>query len=207
MALMDSLELPPERLRALLDILTHHEAYAEIAAFKCKSSISTFGEPMQEDVATALRSSPLIRLLLHKFILVLPGLREVDADFWTDKIPSFATALANCNLSESYDKGSIGIRRTLSTAIAALVERVSYGVLGGFSAPNRPPTGSYNVSIPGDIQAAWNDFLQQTIYGNLIDSLFAKAAETDDLSEHDEIVQAAHEYVLIMFVVAPFHHA
>jgi len=45
---------------------------------------------------------------------------------------------------------------------------------------------------------AWDDFLQQIVYGDLLDRLFSKAAETDQLSEHDSLVQAAHEYAVVM---------
>ena len=200
-----NIELTPEQLRALLDILTHHEAYAEIEALKYESSIENFGTPVQRESTGTHTSSPLIRLLLHKFILVLPGLRDVDGAFWTDEVPSLVAALASRNLSESYDKGSIGIRKTLSTAIAALIESVSRGVLGGFSAPESPLSRkirSYNASVPMDIQVAWDDFLQGIIYGDLLDSLLAKTAETDQLSEQNELVRATHEYILIMFVPA-----
>lgn len=200
--------LTPRQLHALLDILTHHEAYSEIEAFKNPTSIRSCGQPFQVDTKGQESSSPLIQLLLKKFILILPGLRDVDPNFWRDGIPKLAIALADANLSESYDKGSIGIRKTLSTAVASLAEAVSRGVLGGFTASKDsfPP-----CSDPGgfeDPEAAWTDFLHQSLYGDMLDRLFAKASQTHQLSQHEPCVQKAHEYVLIMFVFRfPRYHS
>lgn len=196
----DSYDLTPKQLHALLDVLTHHEAYSEIESFKIPTSIRTFGPPFGLDINGHDASSPLIQLLLKRFILILPGLRDVDPSFWRDGIPKLAVALADGNLSESYDKGSIGIRKTLSTAVASLAEAVSRGVLGGFTACKdsiRP------CSDPGafeDLEAAWTEFLHQTLYGDMLDRLFAKASQTDQLSQHEPCAQKAHEYVLIMLV-------
>ncbi|KAL9123719.1 MAG: hypothetical protein Q9217_006878 [Psora testacea] len=190
--------LSSRQLHALFDILTHHEAYTEVEAFKLSSSIKKFGDPLQPEDPTGPISSPLVHILLHKFILVLPGLRDVTPEFWSQHIPRLATALADANLSESYDKGSIGIRKTLSTAIAALIECVSRGILGGFTTDKGTPGRQYDSAKPEDVQAAWNDFCQQTISGDLLDRIFTKAAETDQLSQHEPLVQAAHQYVIII---------
>jgi len=117
---MESQQLSPSQAHALFDILTHHEAYAEIQALKDRKSIANFGVPLQPESPSA-SSSPLIETLLSRFILVLPGLRDVPPEFWTENIKGLATALDDANLSESYDKGSIGIRKTLSTAIASIM--------------------------------------------------------------------------------------
>ena len=204
----DSLHrLSSKHLYALFDVLTHHEAYAEIEALKISSNIETFGDPLQTGIPASHTSSPLIQILLHKFILVLPGLRDVSPEFWSQRIPGLATALANANLSESCDKGSISIRRTLSTAIASMVECVSRGVLGGFSAGRSLPNRQYDTAKPEDVQAAWDQFLHQSITGDMLDRIFAKTSETDQLAEHESLVQAAHQYVLIMFVVSLHIHA
>ena len=193
-------DLSSKQLHALFDILTHHEAYAEIEAFKLSSSITTFGDPLQSDISPSHTSSPLIQILLHRFVLVLPGLRDVAPSFWSQNIPGLATALADANLSESYDKGSIGIRRTLSSAIAAVVEPVARGILGGFSAGEATPGRCYDTSKPEDVQAGWDDFLQGIIAGDLLARIVRQAAKSDDLSSHESVVKAAHEYILIMSV-------
>jgi len=44
---------------------------------------------------------------------------------------------------------------------------------------------------------SWHDALQEAVYGNLMDEMFAKAAETDDLERHPSLVRAFHEYVVV----------
>ncbi|MCJ1453702.1 hypothetical protein MMC28_004050 [Mycoblastus sanguinarius] len=192
-------QLSSSQAQALFDILTHHEAYAEIQALKKPQAIASFGAPLQPERPSASSSSPLIQTLLDKFIYNLPGIRDVSQDFWTRNISGLVSALADANLSESYDKGSIGIRKTLSTAIASVVEYVSRGTLGGFpKTPLQNADRRYDASNPDDVTTAWDDFLQQIIYGDMLDRMFAKAAQTDQLSDHESIVQAVHEYVFVM---------
>ena len=195
---MISQTLSQSQSHALFDILTHHETYREIRALKDPPTITNFGLPLQPNNSSAA-SSPLIQILLQRFILVLPGLRDIPPDFWTQNIRGLATALDEATLSESYDKGSIGIRKTLSTAIASVVEYVSRGCLGGYPRQSSSEDREFDTSKPDDVIAAWDEFLQQIIYGSLLDQMFAKAAETDQLSDHDSLVQAAHAYVLVMF--------
>ena len=195
---MASQTLSPNQAHALFDILTHHETYAEIQALKDPKSITNFGAPLQPETP-ANSSSPLIQILLQEFIYILPGLHDVSSEFWSANIKGLATALDDANLSESYDKGSIGIRKTLATAIASMVEYVSRGCIGGYPSHVDDRTGEYSTSNGDDVITAWDQFLQQIIYGNMLENMFAKAAETDKLSDHESIVQAAHEYALVMF--------
>lgn len=191
--------LSPVQAHALFDILTHHEAYTEIRNLKDPQAIATFGAPLQAETPSD-SSSPLIQILLQKFILtVLPGLRDVPSDFWTTNIKGLATALDDANLSESYDKGSIGIRKTLATAIASIVEYVARGVLGGYAKNLDGQERDYDPNKPDDVIAAWDRFLQGIIYENGLDKMFAKAKETDRLEDHESLIQAAHEYVIVMF--------
>jgi hypothetical protein len=195
---MTSLLLSPTQLHALFDILTHHESYSEIQTLKNPEAIAKFGLPLQPETPSD-SSSPLLQVLLKKFITVLPGIRDVPSDFWQSNITGLATALDSANLSESYDKGSIGIRKTLSTAIASIVEYVSRGVLGGYPKTAMKKDGRYDASNPDEVIAAWNEFLQQIIYGDMLEKMVAKAAETDKLTDHEPLVQAAHEYAFVMF--------
>ena len=194
---MATQNLSPTQAHALLDILTHHESYCELRALKDTQTIANFGVPLEPKTSRG-SSSPLIQILLNSFILVLPGLRDVPPDFWAQNIKGLATALDDATLSESYDKGSIGIRKTLSTAIASMIEYVSRGCLGGYPRHAHGGGSSYSTSDPDDVIAAWDEFLQQIIYGDMLNRMFAKAAETDKLSDHEPLVQAAHEYALVM---------
>ena len=188
--------LSPKQAHALFDILTHHETYAEVQALKDSKIVSDFRIP-GESSTPENSASPLLQLLLHKFIYVLPGLSDVAPDFWAN-VRNLVVALAQGNLSESYDKGSIGIRKTLSTATASIVEYVARGCLGGHPRHPKQKDSKYDVSSPDEVVIAWDEFLQQIIYGDMLDRLFAKAAETDKLSDHEPLVQAAHEYALII---------
>ena len=186
--------LNPRQANALFDVLTHHETYAEIQALKDPNIVSSFEVPGESNKPGS-SASPLLQILLHRFIYVLPGLKDVSPDFWTN-IKNLVVALAEGNLSESYDKGSIGIRKTLSTATASIVEYVSRGCLGGYPRHAGQKERQYNNSDPDDVVAAWDEFLQQVIYDDMLDRMFAKAAETDKLSDHEPLVQAAHEYAI-----------
>ncbi|KAL8917339.1 MAG: hypothetical protein Q9208_008009 [Pyrenodesmia sp. 3 TL-2023] len=191
--------LSSKQAHALFDILSSHVNLSEIEGLKYSKNIATFGPPLQPSSFDE-KSSPLLRILLQSFILDLPGLRNVAPHFWTNSIRQLATALDNSNLSESYDKGSVGIRRTLSTATASIVESVARGRLGGYPRRNTKDDAEYHLDNPDDILRAWDDFLQRIIYGDLLDKMFVKAAETKKLSDHESVVQAAHQYAIIMII-------
>ena len=195
---MECEELSASQANALFDILTHHEARAEIEGLKYSHSVATFGTPISSESPVNV-SSPMIQLLLKKCTLVLPGLRDVSSEFWSKSIFALATALDDSNLSDSYDKGSVGIRRTLSTASAAMVEYCARGILGGYVRRPIRKGAHYDTSKPEDLISAWDDFVQQLLYGDLLEKLFRKAAETDKLSDHEPVVQALHKYVVAMF--------
>ncbi|KAL8946749.1 MAG: hypothetical protein Q9222_006896 [Ikaeria aurantiellina] len=200
----DQLCLSSEQAHALFDILTSHTTLTEIENLKRSQTIAGFGPPLQ-DSATENTSSPILQILLHSFILDLPGLRNVKSQFWTSNIDQLATALDDSNLSESYDKGSVGIRRTLSTVIASIVESVARGRLGGYPRQEPKQDAKYDKANPDDITRGWDDFLQRIIYGDLLEKMFVKAAMTDKLSDHEPVVQAAHQYAVIMFA-SLLHH-
>ena len=179
---------------ALFDILTHAQAYEEINALQFPTTITHFGEPLnQPNASTDTPSTPLIQAMIKRFILILPGLRDVSPDFWHGKIPRLFKALAEANLSDSYDKGSIGIRKTLATAIAAMMEYCARGTLGGF--PKREVDIHAKYDPAKDVIGAWNDFLQQLVYGDLMERLFERAAKTDKIEDHEPLVQATHRYI------------
>ena len=192
-------ELVPTQVHALFDILTHHECCNEVQGLKKSKNFYEFGSPLQQNRGDE-SSSPLIQSLLHRFVLLLPGLQDADPKLWNHDILNLAAALADCNLSESFDKGSIGSRRTFSTAVSALTEAVSRGTIGGLHGEDEPSLEDYDVSNPVDVERAWHVFLYQAIEGDMVDRLFKRIAETNDIAEHDALIRAAHEYLIIMFV-------
>lgn len=190
--------LSPAQAHALFDVLTHHEVYSEIENFKSPNAIHQYGLPFAKDDAQPC-TSPVLQLLLTKFALTLPGLSTVADVFWKQRIQTIVEKLGAAELSESYDKGSVGLRKTLATAISALIEYPAKGCLGGFPMKDVEPARKYDTSKPDDVMQAWNDFLQQLVYGGMIDELFTKCAETDKLEGHSSLVQAAHEFILVKY--------
>ena len=180
---------------ALLDILTHHETYAEIEYFKTPGAIKQYGPPFQDDKSKS--ATPVLQSLVSKFVLKLPGLQNIKQDFWRLQVADLVDELAHAELSESYDKGILGVRKTLATAISALIEYPARGSLGGFARRDFKRAAKYDVSNADDVMKAWQDSLQAIIYGDLIDELIKRATETDDLSKHDSLVQGMHEFVVV----------
>ena len=192
---MPSESLSPAQAHALLDILVHHETYQEIQAFTYQGAIKGYGPPFDDGEQPS--TSPILQGLLSRFVLTLPGLRDVSNVFWRKRVQDLIEELGAAELSESYDKGSIGARKTLATAISAIIEYPARGFLGGYHKEDVPEDGqSYDRKKPEDLQRAWNDFLQQVIYGDMIDKLFETAKKTDKLEEHPELVQAAHSFIV-----------
>lgn len=191
----DTKSLSQEQVTTLFDILSHNETYSEIEDFKSPNTIHEYGPPFQDDKKS---STPILQSLLSKFILRLPGLRDVSPDFWKVRVESLIGELSAAELSESYDKGMLGMRKTLATAISALIEYPARGVLGGFPKDEAAfKQRDYDLTNGDDVLRGWQDFLQQLVYGDKWDALFSKAAETDDLTKHDSLTQAAHEFVVV----------
>lgn len=195
--LMSDPTLLPAQAHALFDILTHHETYAEIENFKWPDAIDNYGYPFKKEDGVQT-SSPLLQMLLNKFALKLPGLSNVAPEFWQERCQILVAKLGGAELSESYDKGVIGARKTLATAISALLEYLARGCLGGFPRKEIKNTErKYDTTKAEDVLRAWDDALQGLIYGDLIDELFDKTAETGRLEDHSSLVQAAHEFILL----------
>lgn len=180
---------------ALLDILTHHETYAEIEDFKIPGAIKQYGPPFQDDKSKS--ATPVLQALVSKFVLKLPGLRDIKTDFWRVQVADLIQELSQAELSESYDKGILGVRKTLATAISALIEYPARGALGGFPKRDFERSTEYDVTNADDVMKAWQDSLQAIIYGDLIDELIQRATETDDLLKHDTLVQGMHEFIIV----------
>ncbi|KAJ4289625.1 hypothetical protein N0V90_010954 [Kalmusia sp. IMI 367209] len=197
---MSSPSLTPAQTHALFDILIHHQLYSEIEAFKYPTAIDQYGFPFRKADGVQT-TSPLLQNMLNKFALQLPGLKNVGLDFWQEKIRVLVKKLGEAELSESYDKGAIGARKALATAISSLLEYVARGMLGGYPVGKRKEEGKnekeYDTNKPEDVMQAWDDGMKELIYGDLLDELFEKVALSDKLEQHSSLVQAAHEYILL----------
>lgn len=184
----ESSTLTPAQLTDLLDVLSHYETYNEIEEFKTPGAIYNYGPPFQDTISSS--GAPILQSLLAKFVLKLPGLRDVPDQFWKGHVEPLIQELSEAELSESYDKGVLGIRKTLATAIAALIEYPARGILD-FPRKEIDSSRKYDVSNPEDVHAAWQDCVQELVYGDLIDRLVKRVGETEDLSQHEPVVQGS----------------
>jgi len=194
---MTSQQLSAAQAHALFDILTHHETYDEIQKFKYPNAIQGYGPPFGGSKPS---TSPILQGLLERFLLTLPGLRDVSKDFWQQRAENLVKEFGVAELSESYDKGAIGSRRTLATAIAALIEYPARGVLGGYPEVKEHENRleqKYDTSNPDDVMRAWEDFTQEFIHGDMLDVIFDMAKKSDKLEDHSSLVQGAHEFLLV----------
>jgi hypothetical protein len=187
--------LSPAQSAALFDILSHHNTYAEIRDFRIPGSLDHYGPPFTAE-ARKPSTTPALQGLVSKFVLKLPGLKDISEDFWKVQVQDIIQELEVANLSESYDKGIIGTRKTVATAISALIEYPVRGTAGGFSKVNDADY-QYDLSKAEDLSLSFRHLMDEIIYGNILERLVEKTAETDKLADHEPLIQAAHEFLLV----------
>lgn len=209
--------LTPTQTNALFHILTHHETYDEIEALKRSEAISQYGYPF---VSTSGKSSkgagsggknendskpryagtsesPVLSTLVRRFLLTLPGMRDVPQEFWSGRLQGLLRKFAEADLSESYDKGVMGTRKTLATAMSALVESLVRGMFGGYPPREGGRADKYDLKSAADLQKAVGHAMHEVVYGNLVNEVTDWLAETDDLEGHSPMMEAAVEYEII----------
>jgi hypothetical protein len=192
--------LTPAQTHALFDILIHHQVYSEIEAFKHPSTIDQYGYPFRK--ADGVQStSPLLQSMLNKFALCNPAIRNFGEEFWADKIRTLVARMAEAELSESYDKGAIGSRKALATAASSIAEYVARGMLGGYPVTKQEGKREYDTSKAEDIIEGFNDLMHDVIYGNALDELCEKVKATPRLEDHTSALKAAHEFMLLKWVL------
>lgn len=201
---MSSPCLTVSQLRALFDILVHHQTYSEVEFFKEPEAIDRYGYPFtfnfknKGDTGNGASSTPLLQLLLTRVILPVPGIRDLPPEFWNVKFRSIMLRLCEADLSESYDKATLGSRKRLATAASVIHEALTRGLLAGVSQGE----GANLNDIPDSTTAsglthAYNASIHHLIYGDLIDELFDRATTTRDLEDHSPTVKAAVDYGII----------
>ncbi len=286
--------LTPEQTHALFDILTHHETYSEIEAFKSTNGVLTHGFPFrnegqqarvaqkasarsdivapaptsggggltgfalslwgrsgssgvtptpsapdspraetpsvadlslssdgsdadgdEEDLNT-LSALPAMQLLTSTFVMRLPALKTLPRDFWAVRVQGLLSRFAEVDLSESYDKGTMGARKTLASGSGAVIEMISSGFLGGVRQRTNGDKGGkptaealakkeYNQQDGQELVRAWEDVLDGLIYGDLVDNMFDYLAKTDKLEEHSAAIDASSSYI-VFHLAALLHH-
>ncbi|OCT48431.1 succinate dehydrogenase (ubiquinone) flavoprotein subunit [Cladophialophora carrionii] len=189
-------EVPsPSQTAALLDILTHYDTYAQIREFRRPGSLARYGPPFtaQKDTPS---NSPALQALVSRYLLNLPGLNNLPEKWWTVQCHEIIENLEKANLSESYDKGVIGSRKTLATAISALIEYPVRGTFAGFPRI-KDRDENYDLTNAEDLRRAFRDFLHESVYGDILDQMVEKTATTDNLEDHPQLTKAVHEFVLV----------
>lgn len=160
-------------------------------------------------------SSPLLQTLLTRFVLPLPGIRDLPRDFWAVRVQGLLSRLGEAELSESYDKGALGTRKTLATGASAVLEMLGRGALGGVRRTEKmrqsgeatredKKAQKYDCSKAEELERAWDDVVDDLVYGSLMDEMFDHLAETDDLEGYSPAVQAAAEYAIIQYVLGSY---
>ncbi|KAK4938418.1 hypothetical protein LTR10_021135 [Elasticomyces elasticus] len=194
--------LSASQTAALFDILTHYDTYAEIREFRNPGSLAHYGPPFTHEKDRP-STAPTLQALVSRFLLPLPGLNNLPEKWWTVQCHNIIENLEKANLSESYDKGVIGSRKTVATAISALIEYPVRGIYGGIPKTDNQ-VSNYDLTNAEDLSRAFHDFTNNSVYGNALEELVDKAAQTDRLKDHTPLIKAIHEFVLIN--LASFMH-
>ncbi|KAI0440881.1 hypothetical protein F4803DRAFT_447910 [Xylaria telfairii] len=207
-------DLTPPHLRALLDILIHHETYAEVQSFQNPEAIENYGWPFVDRDAKgspakphSLSASPLLQLLLSRLVLGAPAVRDLSTEFWSVKFKGIMKQLGDADLSDSYEKGTLGTRKRLATAASVVHEAVTRGLLTGVSYPSHSLPDlhyPYDREKAEDLEKAWHDCICHLVYGNLVDEIFDQLTHTEDLEAHSPALKTAIEYA--EFYIATFLH-
>jgi hypothetical protein len=146
-------------------------------------------------------TSPVLQTLFTRFALRLPWLRELPRDFWSVKIQGILSKLAEAELSESYDKGALGLRKTLATGSSSLLEMMGRGALGGLKkqtfAANGDSKKEYDLQKAEDLERAFDEIVHGLVYGDLVKKMCDHMVETDDLEGFSPASKAAVQYAII----------
>lgn len=115
---------------------------------------------------------------------------------------SIMSRLGEAELSESYDKGAMGTRKTLATGTSALVEMVGRGMLGGVDKLelSTAKDGKYDHGSADDLERAWGDVIQGLVYGDLVNELFDHFVHSDDMETISPTVEASARHNIFQFV-------
>ncbi len=205
---MASPALTSRQLHALFEILTHAQTYDEVETFKFPGACSDFGHPFVKPGPDgrphhAPRSAtPILHSLLAKFVLSLPPAHDIPPEFWSVRLQGLLTKFAEAELSESYDMGALGARKTLATASAAVIATASRGCLGGCPGGPVEDLGDvrYNTENARHLFRAWNHVTRGLVYGDLVGELFDRFTETEAFEDHSSAVNATVELIIVQYV-------
>lgn len=164
-----------------------------------------------DDVAVE-STSPVLQMLLTRLVLPFPGVRDLPREFWDVRMQGLLARFAEADLSESFDKGAMGTRKTLATGASSVMEMVARGLLGGV---DRRGDGDgdeseekkekketkleekYNEDKAEDLARAFEDAWRKWAYGDLVEEMFDYVKVTEDVESHSPMMKAALDYAII----------
>jgi hypothetical protein len=148
-------------------------------------------------------------MLLTKMVLPFPGMGDIPRSFWSIRVQSIMSRLGAAHLSESYDKGALGTRKTLATGSSAVIEMIGRGMLGGVEKqePGAMDDAKYDDGCADDLERAWGNVIQGLVYGDLVDQLFDHFVHSDDLETLSLTVEVSVRHNIFQLVPASASHA
>jgi hypothetical protein len=162
-------------------------------------------------------TSPLLQLMLTRLVLPLPGVRDLPPEFWNVRAQGLLARFAEAELSESFDKGALGTRKTLATGASSVLEMVGRGILGGVERAGgdgeeegeqkkkkkqtkkkkATEERDYDEAKAEDLLRAFGDLLEEWAYGDLMERVSQHVTETEDLESFSPAMKAALNYAII----------
>lgn len=196
MASNNEAALTAPQLNALFDILTHNETFHEIREMRYEANVARFGPPFTPP-QQGPSPFPMLQLMASKFI----GRSVFTEQGWADLL-TMAQRLCTANLSDSYDKGTMGLRKQGAAGMSSGLESVARGVLAG--APRNPNvnfatlnTKQYDRKNAAHLEQAWEDAVQGMLYGDLLDRVFEAVQKSPDLDDVPPVARAALDYLMV----------
>lgn len=164
-----------------------------------------------KDNAVVMEStSPVLQMLLTRLVLPFPGVRDLPREFWDVRMQGLLARFAEAGLSESFDKGAMGTRKTLATGASSVMEMVARGLLGGVDRGDgdvnkeekekkeaRLEENKYDGDKAEDLARAFEDAWREWAYGGLVEEVFDHVKVTEDVEGHSLMMKAALDYAII----------
>lgn len=142
-------------------------------------------------------TSPVLQMLLTRLVLPFPGVRDLPGEFWDVRMQGLLARFAEADLSESFDKGAMGTRKTLATGASSVMEMVARGLLGGVDRDMGEKKEKYDEDKAEDLARAFEDAWREWAYGGLVEDMFDHVKETEDVEGHSPMMKAAMDYAII----------
>lgn len=199
-AVISDTPLEAAELEALLEVLTHHATFAEIQDMKYENLVENFGPPLTSFNESKPTAFPLFQGITEKFV----PRDALTEEAWTS-LAGLWQRLAAINLSDSYDKGIMGLRKSGATAASASVESIVRGALTG--APKRGLSSekrTYDRKDAQHLEQAWDDAVEEMVYGDLLSRVVESIKTSPNIEDIPPVASAALDLLIIQWVSFDF---